>query len=300
MLTITTLTVAIVLLASTIAAGWPLLRLSGVRTACQVAGGAGCVTAGSTLMGLLAAGVFSLPAASSAAATSEEVPPAESTAVSVSTDIPLDNPSEAAAEDAEELKIGTLPDGTIQIPAGRPEWVKTQKPNFSGHVHTIPVHSGPYKSESEARHALDRELKERTDEYIADQIGSPLAPAFINYSIQRIRAERVKPDNIYEETMTFAEPIGSMEQYHALLEFDESFRNEIKNSWTGKIAESRLSQMGLIAGASLLLLGSVFAYFRLDNATRGYYTGRLQFMAAAAILAIVALGAAVAYRLTWL
>jgi hypothetical protein len=47
-------------------------------------------------------------------------------------------------------------------------------------------------------------------------------------------------------------------------------------------------------------LGSVFGYFRLDNATRGYYTGRLQFMAAAAILAIVGAGALLGRWITWL
>ena len=40
-------------------------------------------------------------------------------------------------------------------------------------------------------------------------------------------------------------------------------------------ANSRLTQLGLFAGAGLLFLGSVFGYFRLDNATRGYYTGSL-------------------------
>ena len=91
-----------------------------------------------------------------------------------------------------------------------------------------------------------------------------------------------------------------MEQVHALLEFDQSFRDELRQHWAGRIADSRLYQIGLGAGAALLLLGSVFSYFRLDNATRGYYTGRLQFLTAAAILAIVALASAAAFQFTWL
>jgi hypothetical protein len=35
------------------------------------------------------------------------------------------------------------------------------------------------------------------------------------------------------------------------------------------------------------LLGTLFSYFKIDTATRGYYTGRLQFVTAGAILLLV-------------
>jgi hypothetical protein len=44
----------------------------------------------------------------------------------------------------------------------------------------------------------------------------------------------------------------------------------------------------------------MFGYFRVDNATRGYYTGRLQFLSAAAILAIVGAGVVLARWIHWL
>jgi hypothetical protein len=61
-----------------------------------------------------------------------------------------------------------------------------------------------------------------------------------------------------------------------------------------------LTQLGLFAGAGLLLIGSIFSYFRLDNATRGYYTGRLQFLTAAAILAVIGGGVFAARWIHWL
>jgi hypothetical protein len=39
---------------------------------------------------------------------------------------------------------------------------------------------------------------------------------------------------------------------------------------------------------------------RLDNATRGYYTGRLQFMTAATILGVIGAGAVLAQWIHWL
>jgi hypothetical protein len=326
-----TFTIAAILLATLAVAGWPLLTLRRARPVLQVTGGACCIAAGSTFMGLLAAGLIALPGAgapqafgqepsgeSAAAATESasssdaaaeakaETPaepkaeakaePAPAAAVTVTTsETPIE--LETPAKPAEDIKIETLPDGTIQIPAGRPQWVKEAKSNLSGSIHTIYVTSDPYKLSRDAQRGLDEALKRATDEYIGDQLGSPLAAKFIPYSIEQIRDRFVK--QTYHETINF-ESVGPMEQFHAQLAFDDSFRNELRQHWAGRIAESRLYQVGLGAGAALMLLASVFGYFRLDNATRGYYTGRLQFMTAAAILAIVALGAAAAFRFTWL
>ncbi|MGE0759821.1 MAG: hypothetical protein AB7O38_22595 [Pirellulaceae bacterium] len=79
-----------------------------------------------------------------------------------------------------------------------------------------------------------------------------------------------------------------MNQAHALLVFDEPFRQEIDRRWSEIRSRSRLVQTGLSAGAILLLLGTLFSYFKLDTATKGYYTRRLQFVTAGTILALVA------------
>jgi hypothetical protein len=323
-----TITIAAILLATFAVAGWPLLKLRRARPVLQITGGACCVAAGSTFMGLLAAGLIALPgagsprafgqessaepaatssgAANSAEATAEPKaesspaaapapaePAAPATVTTSETPIELD----ASTKPAEDIKIETLDNGTTVIPAGRPQWVKEAKSNLSGSIHTIYVKSDPYVFARDAQRGLDEALKRATDEYISDQLGSPLAAKFIPYSVESIRDRFVK--QTYHETMNF-ESVGPMEQFHAQLAFDDSFRNELRQHWAGRIAESRLYQAGLGAGAALLLLASVFGYFRLDNATRGYYTGRLQFMTAAAILAIVALGAAAAFQFPWL
>jgi len=319
-----TFTIAATLLMALAIAGWPVLLLRRLRPALQLTGGSCCVVAGSTIMGLLAAGLIALPGSESAQAAAQEKatdsatsaePAGGSQSAAASADVTPAQPATAGASASaksapeikiassattpEDLKIETKSDGTIVIPAGRPEWVKTGKSDFSDpKVHKIYVTSDPYKEPHDAQRALDEALKRKTDEYIGDQLHSPLAAKFIPYDAQTIRDRFVK--QTYRETITFDDPIGPMQQLHAQLEFDEAFRNEISHHWAGRIAESRLYQVGLIAGASLLLLGSVFSYFRLDNATRGYYTGRLQFMTAAAILAVVAFGAVAAFHFTWL
>jgi hypothetical protein len=108
----------------------------------------------------------------------------------------------------------------------------------------------------------------------------------------------VKADNLYHDQATYS--VGPMHEYFALLEFTPEFRNELNRKWEKIRATSRLSQVGLFGGAGLLLLASIFGYFRMDNATRGYYTGRLQFMTAAAILGIVGVGAILSQWIHWL
>lgn len=309
-----TFTIAATLLMVFAVAGWPLLVLRRLRPAFQFTGGSCCIAAGSTVMGLLTAGLIALPGTTSLEAAAQEKAPdsvtsvepasssklaeAPATSAAAPHEVVVDASDSASAAKADDIKIETLADGTIVIPAGRPEWVQVAKSDLTGPVHKIYVTSDPYKLPRDAQHGLDEAMKQATDGYIADQLNSPLAAKFISYDVQTIRDRFVK--QTYRETVTFGDPVGPMQQLHAQLEFDQDFRNEISQTWAGRIAESRLYQTGLGAGAALLLLASVFGYFRLDNATRGYYTGRLQFMTAAAILAIVALGAAAAFQFPWL
>jgi hypothetical protein len=245
-------------------------------------------------------------------AAAQEAPPAEKPA---DDDAKAETSAETAAETsalAEETKSAsaTLPAAsepeiaasaadTVIIPPGRPEWVNAE-PKLSGNVHTVAVASGPYKREADSRRALDDELVKATHEYIAEQLGRDLATQFIRYDAKTIKRRFVKSDNLYHDEATYSDPIGPMHEYFALLEFDEDFRRELDQKWNNVRATSRLTQTGLFAGAALLFLTSIFGYFRLDNATRGYYTRRLQFMAAAAVLAVVTAGAVLAQWITWL
>lgn len=256
--------------------------------------------------------IFGLPLAvlasvGQAAAESETTLVAEASAIAESTSsptpievTPADNAADGDIKD-DDIKIETLPDGTVIIPAGRPEWVKNPTPRLVGDVYRVPVTSGPYATVQQAEQALNEELVRATNEFIVDQLGSKLAPTLVsNYNAAAVRREFVKPGNTYDEVITFSYPVGPMHQSHALLEFGPAFRARLQTQWAQVRAASRITQLGLFAGAGLLLLSSVFGYFRLDNATRGYYTGRLQFLTAAAILAIIGGGALLARWITWL
>lgn len=264
-----------------VTAAWPLLFLKRVRAVMLGVGGSGCIGLGSTTMAMLAGGMLQLPAST---ALAEQATPV---------------PAEAKTPAAEADPVIDTPRDTVEIPPGRPKWVGSE-PKLTGNVHTVSVASGPYATDAQARRALDEALVKAVNEYVAERLESELAPQLIRVDLRKIKKDLIKQENTYHDVARYSDPVGWMHENFALLEFDKRFRDEMDRRWEKVRASSRLAQTGLVSGAVLLLLGSVFGYFRMDNATRGYYTGRLQFMTAAAILAVVVAGAVVGNWIHWL
>ena len=278
-----------VLAACFVGAAWPLLQFPRVRAALAGVAGSGFVALGSGIIGFLVSGLMPLSPSGSLAFAAEDAP-AASAASTADAEI-------EASPTPSDPTIHTPLEDTVKIPPGRPEWIDAE-PDYTSAVHTVPVASGPYVHEGESRRALDQALVKATKEYIREQLGSELAAQLIQYDAKTIKRKVVKADNLYHDVATYS--VGPMNEYFALLEFGPEFRNELDRRWHKIRATSRLSQVGLFGGAGLLLLASIFGYFRMDNATRGYYTGRLQFMTAAAILAVVGVGAILSQWIHWL
>lgn len=310
MLTILPIFVLAILVSCLLTASWPLLLHRRLRPAFAGLTGTGCIAGGASLIALLVSGVLPIPCFSTTASAQEEAKPAEAaTAPAVApsstegSGAPTpdsrppspDSPSPSSADPVLEVP----PTTEVIIPPGRPSWVDQDPQTDSAGVHTIPVSSGPYKRHIDALRALDEQLASETNVYISDYLDSDLAPTLLRFDVSTIRRDLVKPANVYEEKIV-SPTTGDMHQIHALIEIDQNFRNRLDGEWRVVRANSRLTQLGLFAGAGLLFIGSVFSYFRLDNATRGYYTGRLQFMTAAAILAVIGGGVFAARWIHWL
>jgi hypothetical protein len=209
---------------------------------------------------------------------------------------PASPPANRKPDAADAIEIEAPPEGVV-IPPGRPSWVESP-PMHVGEVHTTPVSSGPYARMQDGWHEFDKQIVQATDEYIVEHLGESFATQFIHYDAKAIRIRFLKPQNIYHEQITVS--IGPMHQVHGLLEFGPDFRSELDDRWAQVTCYSRLTQVGLGTFALLALLSIVFGYFRVDNATRGYYTGRLQFLTAAAILAVVGVGVVAARWVVWM
>ncbi|MDP6720074.1 MAG: hypothetical protein QGF59_15550 [Pirellulaceae bacterium] len=176
-----------------------------------------------------------------------------------------------------------------------PSWLEV-KPWTKDGVHFVPVVSRLQISEEDRDSALVKEIKEATDAYINQLLKNKHATKLLN-----LRSGSTVP----RVTESFEEQVAVTEgtvfhQSHALLSFDDDFRGTVSAKWDEVRAASRLMQTGLGAGIVILLLSTMFSYFKLDTATRGYYTGRLQFAAAAAILAVIAASVLFANYVPWM
>ncbi len=199
--------------------------------------------------------------------------------------------SAASLESAAEASLTIEPERRfpkVSIPyESRPSWVSFQK-DFTGDVHRVPLTAGPFVRKSECMKALEKQAQEAVADYVNNYLGSPRASLFIRYDLDEINDRLLTEEHIHDELIEVS--LGPMHQVHALLEFDPEFRAELDQSWREVQAGRRLAQTALGAFGILGLLIVVFGYFKLDTATRGYYSTRLQILATLAILALVAAG----------
>ncbi len=175
-----------------------------------------------------------------------------------------------------------------------PEWLE-KKPWTQDGVHFVPVTSRIQITEADCATALDSEVEAATAKYVNRLLKNKLATTLLDLNSS---AAAPKVMGSFDEEVVLT--AGTMYQSHVLLSFDKDFHEAIQAEWNEVRVTSRLMQTGLGAAVVLLLLGTMFSYFRLDTATRGYYTGRLQFAAAAAILTVIAVGVLFANYVPWM
>ncbi len=180
----------------------------------------------------------------------------------------------------------------------RPEWVE-QPDSDVGETHRMSISSGPYLHQRNARKELYKQLKIATDEYINEVVRHPHAARWIGYDANDVHSRFVGPDHIFDEKV-ISPSFGVMHQSHALLEFGPVFHNEVENAWHQVMARAQLVKVALAGGAVLGMLVLLFGYFNADTATRGFYSGRLKFATAVAILAVIATGVLIAKSIPWL
>lgn len=168
--------------------------------------------------------------------------------------------------------------------AGRPAWIAAPRVR-SQEVDTEVVTAGPYSTRGECDRALDEAMLLATRDYVDDYLDQPAAAERIGVNLDFVRRHALA-DTHNEEIVV---SIGPMRQGHALLEFDEEFRQEIRHRWQQALVTLRLGMIGLISVGVVGLLGLVYGLLRYDTSTRGYYSRRLQYAGATAGVVIVAL-----------
>ena len=198
-------------------------------------------------------------------------------------------PPDSAASESDLSLSGNI------VPPQRPPWVGVTAFTI-GKRDFVPVASGPFATRGECRRALAEAMRQALAEYVADHRGREEIAELLAFDNAYIK-DHLQRGEVYEETVQAS--FGPMLQQHSLLEFGQEFRDEIDRRWQQVKVTSRLAHVALAAIAVLAGLAVVFFYLRLDTATQGCYSGRLQLAAGVVILGLVSLGILVARWIPW-
>ncbi len=199
-------------------------------------------------------------------------------------------------EEAPEVDPSVLAQAYVVNEDKRPTWVATQPVN-AGTTSRITVTAGPHLRIQDCNDDLKEELKKAVDQFIDEHVQFEGASGKLNYSQQFIHTNLVS--ETYQEAV-MSPSFGEMQQLHALIDIPEWFVNDVDARWHELVVTRRLASVGILSFGVLALVSVLFAYFRVDTATKGFYTGRLQFVTALAILALIAVGVLLGRSVPWM
>jgi hypothetical protein len=153
------------------------------------------------------------------------------------------------------------------------------------------VTTKPHFTPQQAKNELDRVMLEAADERYKAAVHSPRAPFWFPLDLAYVRSELLVPDGERFIRNHEGKYVG-----HALITLDQPFERRLR---AVRVA-SRSMQIVAAGGAALALMVVAFAFLRLDRATRGLYTGRLQTWAVVACAVVACVTGIVAYWIPWI
>ncbi len=192
------------------------------------------------------------------------------------------------------------PEGTRITTEPRPDWID-EPAALQGDVYRQVVHAGPHPRRIEAEKELEEQIRSAVKDYLNEAI-APDAARRVELPADYIRREIVREQftEVHQRSFgTLADDVYMVDLY-AQLEFSRPVYDEAKERYRQAVVEDRLWLTGFSLAAALGLLGTVFGYLRFDEATGGQRRGRLRFVAAGAILVLLAAGVLAARWSPWM
>ena len=244
------------------------------------------------------------PAAKSSAAVTTQKPATSVHPIAVAETRPHDSESADLNE-----KIG----GEVPANQPRPAWVDEPQKQVGNVLRLVTV-AGPYTTSEECYQKTDQLLKIATDNYVKHYIwglddypslttaqdGSPSVKItnFRSATLDRmgidlvyIRREIAKDE--YLETVERS--VGPMKNLYSRLEFTPDIDRDLRTRWTEFERQARVTEVGLLSGTLLGVIGLVFGLLKIDTATKGYYSKWLFLGAPALTVIVLGIGAWLAF-----
>jgi hypothetical protein len=220
--------------------------------------------------------------------------------------------AETADAEGSEIQLAASSTASKSTPPDpvRPDWVDWNdiRARDADGIDMTAVSCDPNEHEGQCEAELNKAMEQAVSDYVDEYLGHLYggnfkASSVVNFDADYIRKHLVKESFDNKKDYWF----GTMHQSHALIAFTPEFRQVLDEKravadthYRQFVVGGRLVSVALIAGLILAFLAVISGYYRLDTATRGFYTARLQFLAVVAILAVIVAGALLAKNVHWL
>jgi hypothetical protein len=193
----------------------------------------------------------------------------------------------AIDEDDPPVKVATAPKSTrsrVRVTKVAPATPVTPTVPAAAQVLEWHVSGEPSETKEEAWQSA---LEKARDELTMDlRLHAPLDPEFIHQKMVRASSTQQIPIGGQDR------PDLKATKVELELELKPEVRDELARSEREYRVQERMAWLARLLAAAVVLLGAVGAYVRLDEWTKGYYTGRLRLA--------LGLGATAAATAAWL
>lgn len=194
---------------------------------------------------------------------------------------PYDDPAFDEKKEAEEVRSWVK---------GAADQKSLNNDAFYTTIATLQFHED---NREEMREDFRQKVEQRVNEYIDLQLLEEGASRHIDLPYSYIQENIIKIE--YPETGddSIDENGKQMVTTHARLVFSPEVNKHIRKLYKDTVVVHRIGFFAAIAGMFLAFVGTIYGYFRLDTATKGYYSGRLKMAAIAIFILILAAGSGI-------
>jgi len=168
---------------------------------------------------------------------------------------------------------------TDQTELAVPDWVN--KGSFSdGDKEFLLLKTEDFFLRSEASMVLMEKIRNAIDDQIDEVVGEG-ASRFVPLDDHYVQHEVVEEEVVIEKMTVAPATNREMRRYvgYARLCFDDDLIDRVRSEYQLNFKARRLQLTGLVGALSLCWLATAYGYLRLDNATRHFYSRRLQTLA---------------------
>lgn len=194
----------------------------------------------------------------------------------------LESDSSDSIEAAEVKDADVEGDSSNATATAIPEWFSTENEFDSTTRMAFIKTPDSFLTKAEAEICLASEARKLAKSVIEQKLEIADAESL------GLEGDRILNDFLFRERMEFVEDLECKRESekmgddlsfflgYAQLHFDESFDEYVRQKIAQCRTQKRLIKSGLVGGSVLGLLAVAFGYFKMENATRGFYSRRLQ------------------------